>query len=218
MNKDFLKEASLDASGFVLLSDVCPDVIQEIRYYSTYNFVGERINGYEEPIALLTEPAARALKVVSDKANIMGYRLKAFEAYRPVEASVHFMLWGINDLDQRMKPYFYPELDKEDIFKEGYIVKQSTHSRGSAVDVTLLDMTTGKELDMGSPFDYFDEISHPDSEEVTREQYENRMILRNLMVNNGFIPYECEWWHFMLEDEPYPNTYFNFIVRTSSVK
>ncbi len=211
-------DRTLDAAGFVLLSDVVPSIVQEIRYFSTFNFIGDRIDGYEEPCALLTKDAARALKAVSNEMLVQGYRLKIFDAYRPVNAVKHFILWGIEDEDIRMKPYFYPEIDKQDTFALGYIAKQSSHSRGSAIDLTLLDMATGKELDMGSPFDMFSERSHPDYRGITDEQYENRMILQKSMVRNGFVPYECEWWHFMLKDEPFPDTYFNFPVAAASVK
>ncbi len=201
-----------DASGFVLLSDFVPHIVQEIRYFSTYNFIGERIDGYEEPVALLTKEAARALKAVSNELFVQGYRLKVFDTYRPVAAVKQFILWGIEDQDIRMKPYFYPTLEKQELFQKGYIAKQSSHSRGSAIDLTLLDMRTGRELDMGSPFDLFSERSHPDCRDVTEEQYENRMLLQRTMVRNGFLPLDCEWWHFVLKDEPYPDTYFAFPV------
>ena len=207
-----------DTSGFVLLSDYVPGILQEIRYYSTYNFVGERIDGYEEPCALLTIEAARALKSVSNEMIVKGYRLKVFDAYRPVSAVKHFILWAIEDQDIRMKPYFYPDVEKQELFSLGYIAKESSHSRGSAVDLTLLDMKTGKELDMGSSFDMFSEISHPDYRGITEEQYDNRMFLQSAMINNGFQPLECEWWHFSLKDEPYPNTYFSFPVTTRSLR
>ena len=215
---DFQKRAETDASGFVLLSDHVPGIVQEIRYFSTYNFVGDRIDGYEEPVAILTKEAARALKTVANQANVMGYRLKIFDAYRPATAVKHFVLWGIEDLDQRMKPFFYPELEKQALFTEGYIASKSSHSRGSTVDLTLLDMRTGKELDMGSPFDFFSEVSHPDCRTITDEQYANRMTLQELMTKNGFRPIDCEWWHFTLEDEPYPDTYFSFPVAKDVLK
>ncbi|MBR6889549.1 MAG: M15 family metallopeptidase, partial [Clostridia bacterium] len=167
---------------------------------------------YEAPVALLTIEAARALKAVAAEVNVQGYRLKVFDAYRPANAIKHFALWGVEDLDLRMKPYFYPDLEKQELFKQGYIASQSSHSRGSAVDLTLLDMRTGKEVDMGSPFDLFSELSHPDSRAVTDEQYENRMFLQKAMTRNGFVPIDCEWWHFALGDEPYPDTYFEFPV------
>ena len=212
MADEYKNRVTMDSSGFVLLADYVPGIVQEIRYYSTYNFVGDRVDGYEAPCALLTIEAARAVKTISNRANVMGYRLKVFDAYRPARAVRHFVLWGIEDLDQRMKPFFYPELEKQELFEEGYIASQSSHSRGSTIDLTLLDMNTGMELDMGSPFDYFGEISHPDYKGITEEQYSNRMLLRNLMVENGFVPIDCEWWHFTLKDEPYPDTYFEFPV------
>ena len=207
-----------EAAGFVLLSDVVPHVVQEIRYFSTFNFVGERIDGYEEPCALLTVEAARALKSVSSELIVQGYRLKVFDAYRPVMAVKHFIFWAIEDEDVRMKPFFYPDIDKQDAFELGYIAKQSSHSRGSAIDLTLLDMRTGRDLDMGGPFDLFSQVSHPDYRGITDEQYANRMLLRAAMERNGFEPYECEWWHFRLADEPFPDTYFNFPVAAASVK
>ncbi len=117
-----------------------------------------------------------------------------------------------------MKPYFYPGVEKQELFSLGYIAKESSHSRGSTVDLTLLDMKTGKEVDMGSPFDLFDEISHPDYRGITEEQYYNRMFLQNAMVNNGFQTLDCEWWHFSLKDEPYPDTYFSFPVTVRSLR
>ena len=215
---DYKEKVIMDSSDFVLLSDYVPGIVQEIRYYSTYNFVGDRIDGYEEPVAILSKEAARALKGVANEANAMGYRLKIFDAYRPARAVRHFVFWGIEDLDLRMKPFFYPQLEKQVLFQRGYIAKESSHSRGSTVDLTLLDMGTGKEVDMGSPFDLFDPISHPDCREVTDEQYDNRMLLQNLMVRAGFEPIDCEWWHFTLADEPYPDTYFDFPVSSSYLR
>lgn len=207
-----------DPSGFVLLADHIPNIVQEIRYYSTYNFIGERIDGYEEPCALLTKEAARALKGVSNELIVRGYRLKVFDAYRPACAVRRFVLWGIEDTDIRMKEYFYPDLEKQELFAKGYIAKQSSHSRGSAIDLTLLDMKTGKEVDMGSPFDLFGEVSHPDHHGITNEQYENRMILQSAMLRGGFEPLGCEWWHFRLKDEPYPDTYFEFPVSSEYLR
>ena len=218
MRTDHINKTAMDPSGFVLLSDLVPNIIQEIRYFSTYNFIGERIDGYEEPCALLTIEAARALKGASNELFVQGYRLKVFDAYRPACAVRQFVLWGIEDQDIRMKPYFYPDLKKQDLFAKGYIAKQSSHSRGSAIDLTLLDMKTGKEVDMGSPFDLFSGMSHPDCRDITDEQFENRMTLQNVMVRNGFKPIDCEWWHFSLDNEPYPDTYFEFPVSSSYLR
>ena len=218
METDYRRKVTMDPSGFVVLADAVPGIVQEIRYYSTYNFIGERIDGYEEPAALLTREAARALKAVSNEMNVMGYRLKVFDAYRPACAVRQFVLWGIEDTDVRMKPYFYPDLPKQELFAKGYIASRSGHSRGSTVDLTLLDMATGKEVDMGSPFDLFSPVSHPDSPAVTKEQHDNRMLLQKVMVRNGFAPIDCEWWHFTLRDEPYPDTYFEFPVSAVYLK
>ena len=202
-----------DSSGFVVLGEYIPDIIQEIRYYSTYNFVGDRIDGYEMPCALMTREAAEALKKVSDDVMKIGYRLKIYDAYRPQRAVNHFVRWAKDIKDTRMKNYFYPELDKSRLFPEDYIMEKSGHSRGSTVDLTLFDMKTGKELDMGGTFDYFGEKSHPDYKKITKQQFKNRMILRDVMVKHGFKPLYSEWWHFTLENEPYPDTYFTFPVK-----
>ena len=206
-----------DSSDFVLVTDVVPDAIFEIRYYSTYNFVGDRIDGYEEPLAFMTKEAADALKEVSDDVKDDGYRLKIYDAYRPQEAVTDFVEWAKDD-DTEMKEYFYPELDKDVLFPQGYyIAEHSGHSRGSTVDLTLFDMETEKEVDMGGTFDYFGEESHPDYKGITEEQYNNRMILREAMTEHGFKPLPEEWWHFTLEDEPYPDTYFTFPVNSEAL-
>ena len=198
---------------FVVLADVVPDIIQEIRYYSTYNFVGERIDGYEEPVAIMTEKAANALKKVSDDLKTQGYRLKVYDSYRPQRAVNHFIRWAEAVNDTLMKPYFYPLVDKSKLFELDYICAKSGHSRGSTVDLTLFDMNTEKEVDMGGTFDYFGELSHPDYKDITSEQYRNRMILREAMIKHGFNPFDTEWWHFTLKDEPFPDTYFDFSVK-----
>ncbi len=218
MEIDYKKRVTMDSSAFVLLSDYVPAILQEIRYYSTYNFIGDRIDGYEDPCAILTADAARALKSVSNELNVKGYRLKIFDAYRPVSAVKHFTLWGIEDLDLRMKPFFYPELEKQELFRKGYIASRSSHSRGSTVDLTLLDMRTGREVDMGSPFDLFSEVSHSDYRGITAEQYDNRMLLQSAMIRNGFVPIDCEWWHFTLREEPFPDTFFEFPVSSEYIR
>lgn len=202
-----------DPSGFVVLTDVVPDVILEIRYFSSFNFVGTRVDGYEQPVALMTREAARALKAVSDEAISLGYRLKIWDTYRPQMAVDHFCRWGENVTDTLTKRYFYPYLDKDVVFDQGYIARRSGHSRGSVVDLTLVDMKTGRDIDMGYGFDWFGGESHPDYRGITEEQYANRMLLRGLMLKHGFLPIEEEWWHFILKDEPYPDTYFTFPVR-----
>jgi D-alanyl-D-alanine dipeptidase len=221
-----------DTSQFVTLTDAVPDAILEIRYYGTYNFVGQRIDGYEQPTALLTRQAAKALKTVSDNVMAQGYRLKIYDAYRPQRGVDHFVRWAANVEDTLMKPYFYPDLDKSVLFEQEYIMEKSGHTRGSTVDLTLFDMQTEKELDMGGTFDWFGPESHPDfcgnpetgeytgdnsksptGRSITEEQFRHRMILRKAMLEGGFKALDSEWWHFTLRDEPFPDTYFTFPVR-----
>lgn len=204
---------SVDSSDFVLLAEAVPDAILEIRYYSTYNFVGSRIRGYERPVAYLTKEAAEALRKVSDEVIRKGYRLKIYDAYRPQRAVNHFAEWAKKVDDTKMKQYFYPELDKSVLFEQDYINYKSGHSRGSTVDLTLFDMNTEKEADMGGTFDYFGEKSHPDYKGLTPAQYNCRMILREAMMKHGFKPLYSEWWHFTLENEPFPDTYFDFPIK-----
>ena len=219
-----------DESQFVMLAEAIPDAILEIRYYGTYNFVGTRIDGYEEPTALLTRQAADSLRAVSDDVKQQGYRLKIYDAYRPQKAVSHFVRWSKAVDDTLMKRYFYPDLPKSVLFEQNYIIEKSGHTRGSTVDLTLFDMATEKELDMGGTFDWFGSESHPDfcgnpetgeyrqevSESgitITAEQFAHRMILRRAMLRHGFKPLDSEWWHFTLKEEPFPDTYFNFPVR-----
>lgn len=206
-----------DSTGFVSVTDVIPDAELDIRYYSGHNFVGDRIDGYEEPLALICEEAAYALKNAADDLREQGYRIKIFDAYRPRRAVEHFASWASDWSDTRMKAEFYPSVDKSLLFDYGYIAYYSGHSRGSKVDMTLVDIATGAELDMGGSFDYFDTVSHPDCYGVTEEQYQNRMTLRSAMTANGFYPCATEWWDFTLSAEPYPSTYFDFPVSSASL-
>ncbi|MBQ9304613.1 M15 family metallopeptidase [Butyrivibrio sp.] len=212
MNKKQKYPVSMESSGFVNVSDIVPDVILEIRYYSTFNFIGDRIDGYEQPVALLTKEAAVALKKASDEFIREGYRLKIYDAYRPQRAVDHFVRWAEDISDIRMKEIFYPDVSKKDLFSLGFIAKHSGHSRGSTVDLALFDMSKGRETDMGGYFDYFGEISHSDYEKISKEQQRNRKLLKEIMMKNGFLPLKEEWWHFTLKDEPYPDTYFDFPV------
>ena len=208
-----------DTSQFVTLTDVVPDVILEIRYFGTYNFVGDRIDGYLEPTALLTKQAADSLRAVSDDVIKLGYRLKIYDAYRPQMAVDHFVRWAADFDDTRMKTYFYPNLEKNVLFPQEYICEKSGHTRGSTLDLTLFDMATEKELDMGGTFDWFGPESHPDfTEGITKQQFQNRMILRDAMMRHGFKPFNTEWWHFTLENEPFPDTYFTFPVKQLTSK
>lgn len=225
-------EPTDDNSEFVTLADMVPDAVLEIRYYGTYNFVGTRIDGYMEPTALLTRKAAERLKAVSDDVMAQGYRLKIYDAYRPQMAVDHFVRWSLDIPDTLMRAYFYPDLDKGVLFEQKYIMAESGHTRGSTVDLTLFDVATEKEVDMGGTFDWFGVESHPDfcgnpetgeynpnddrapsGKTITEEQFKNRMILRRAMLRHGFKPLESEWWHFTLVDEPFPDTYFTFPIK-----
>ena len=197
---------------FVSLTEAVPDAILEIRYFGTYNFVGARIDGYLAPTALLTQEAADSLKAVSDDVMKLGYRLKIYDAYRPQCAVDHFVRWSKDPADTLTKRYFYPMLDKPVLFQQDYIMEKSGHTRGSTVDLTLFDMNTEKEVDMGGTFDWFGEESHPDYTGITPEQFANRMILREAMLRHGFKPLDSEWWHFTLKNEPFPDTYFTFPI------
>lgn len=197
-------------AGFVSLSRYIPDAILELRYATTYNFVGERMPGYEQPVALLTREAAQALREVSDEMLAKGYRLKIYDAYRPQQTTDRFSQWAMDLDDQKMKSYFYPEEEKATLVDKGYLSTRSIHSRGSSVDLTLLDMSTGQNVDMGGNFDYFGPSSRRDYRNLTEEQKANRRLLRETMEAHGFKSIRAEWWHFTLKDEPYPDTYFNF--------
>ena len=215
----------MDSSGFVNITDVVPDAILEIRYYSTYNFVGARIDGYEQPFALITKEAADSLRAVSDELLNKGYRIKIYDAYRPQMAVDHFVRWAEDISDTTMRQVFYPNVDKSLLFEQLYIMERSGHTRGSTVDLTLVDALSGREVDMGGVFDWFGGESHPDycgnpdtgewsemENGLTEQQFRNRQILREAMLRHGFKPLDSEWWHFTLANEPYPDTYFNFPV------
>jgi len=201
-------------SAFVRLADVVSDIIQEIRYYSTFNFVGRRVPGYEAPVAWMTRQAADSLKAVSDELVAKGYRLKVFDAYRPQQAVLYFVGWARQASDTLMKASFYPRVRKDSLFMKGYISSRSAHARGSTIDLTLFDMQTEREVDMGGTYDLLDTISHVFYREgLTPDQIRHRMLLRESMMRHGFKPVRTEWWHFQLIDEPYPATSFDFPVR-----
>ncbi len=210
------KSPEYDSSDFVDITTIIPNILLDIRYYSTYNFVGERIEGYKEPLALMTKEAANALKEVSKYLYEKGYLIKIFDSYRPQRAVDFFVKWSKND-DIKMKKYFYPNFEKKNIIPGGYLASKSGHSKGSTVDLTLFDMNKGKEIDMGGTFDFFGEISHPDYLNITEEQKKNRQLLIDSMRKFGFEVISTEWWHFYFKNQPFPNTYFNFEVSRESL-
>lgn len=199
--------------GFVDLGQFAPAIRLEVRYFGSDNFVGEPIDGYQAARVYMTGEAATALRSVQQRLERFGLGLKVFDAYRPQRAVDHFVRWAEDLGDERMKARYYPDVDKANLFSDGYIASRSGHSRGSTVDLTLVDLDTGTELDMGTPWDYFDLASWPDSDQVTAQQQANRLLLRTLMQDAGFQPLTTEWWHFNLADEPFPDTYFDFPVQ-----
>jgi D-alanyl-D-alanine dipeptidase len=196
--------------GFTYLDS---SILLEIRYASTFNFIGTVIDGYERPRGIMTVEASAALTNASNLAMEQGYRLKVFDAYRPYRAHEHFVRWGQDLNDTLMQSYFYPGMDKASLFN-GYIAfSGDPHSSGSTVDLTLVDMVTGVELDMGTHYDLLGPASQYYSNAISPDQMANRTILRNIMIESGFVPYDGEWWDFTLANEPYPYQYFDFPVR-----
>lgn len=199
--------------GFVDAASVVPGLRVEMRYAGAHNFVGRRVDGYEAPVCILTREAAEALARVQAELAPRGLGIKVFDCYRPQRAVADFARWAGDLSDQSTKAEFYPNVDKSRLFELGYIAARSGHSRGSTVDLTLIDLATGAEIDMGSPFDLFDTRSWPSDETVSAEARANRLQLQNAMREHGFRSLREEWWHFTLEGEPHPQTYFDFVVR-----
>jgi len=186
-------------------------LIVEARYAGHENFMGRPVAGYQANKAFLSTPAAEALSAAQAELVAEGLGLKVFDAYRPQRAVDDFMAWCADVDDQARKADYYPDVDKSQLVAEGYIAEKSGHSRGSTVDLTIVQH--GVELDMGSGFDFFGPISHYAADGLTDAQKANRKLLRDVMTRHGFEPYAPEWWHFTLRHEPYPDTYFNFPVR-----
>lgn len=229
------------AGAFVSLHDVAPSVIVEMRYTTHHNFIGRPIRGYDQPLCLLTTQAAQAVRQVQADVRAKGYTLKVYDCYRPQRAVDDFVAWGKRLSDQRMKAEFYPRVDKRLVFKEGYIARQSGHSRGSTLDLTLVRLPATRQeryrrgqrlvdcaapkgvrfgdnsIDMGTGYDCFDPLAHPLNGRVHGVQRRNRLLLRHAMLRRGFKPLPTEWWHFTLRDEPFPDTYFNFPISRSSL-
>lgn len=197
---------------FVNVKDAIPKVEVDVRYYSDDNFVGKRVDGYNKPIVYLTKEAAAALSKVQAELMKESLGLKIFDGYRPQKAVNHFVRWAKVPSDTLTKSKYYPEVRKADVFKLGYVASRSGHSRGSTVDLTIIDLETGEELDMGSGWDFFGPISWHAATNITSKQKANRLKLKNVMSKYGFKAYSKEWWHYTLRDEPFPNRYFDFNV------
>lgn len=200
-------------SGFVDLAAHVPGIAVEARYASSENFIGTPIEGYEQPVCLLTRQAADALAAVQADLAPRGLGLKVFDCYRPVRAVAHFVRWSRDPADQRNKAQYYPDVDKRDLFRLGYLASRSAHSRGSTVDLTLVTLADGRELDMGTPYDFLSPRSAHSSAAVGVQERANRKLLAEAMSRRGFRSYAKEWWHFTLRNEPFPDTYFDFPVR-----
>lgn len=199
-------------AGFVYLDAHVPGVVLDIRYHGAGNFLGRPVPGYEAPVCILTLKAADALKGVEADAAREGRRLKIFDGYRPQRAVDEFIRWSQDESDQIAKMDYYPNIEKCDLFDLGYLARRSSHSRGSTVDLTIID-AKNRELDFGTPFDLFDERSHTENASISSTAMANRQWLLKLMRNHGFANIPEEWWHFTLEDEPFPDTYHDFPVR-----
>lgn len=232
------KPSSLLPQGFVYLAAIDPSIKQSVRYHSNHNFLGRRVKGYQRAVIIMTEQAAHALQRVQEELRPLGYSLLVYDAYRPQTAVNDFIAWSEDIADQPMKKQYYPDVDKARVFELGYVAKKSGHSRGSTVDLTLIKrdakvrkgmsireqertLTDGStiiflddnSLDMGSSFDLLGRYSHPDTTApVTAEHHKNRELLRDLMVKHGFKQSTCEWWHYTLRNEPFPDTYFDFMI------
>ena len=201
--------------SFILMSAYLPTVVFDIRYAGVNNFVGGKITGYEQPLCFLTQKTAVALKAVQEELDQKGYRLKIFDCYRPQRAVNHFVEWAKQPDDPKMKKQYYPNEEKSKLIEKGYIAEKSGHSRGSTVDLTLVQKSTSLELDMGTPFDYFDPRSATLTSSVQGQAKQNRLLLKNVMEKHGFENYAKEWWHYTLKDEPFKNRYFDVVISES---
>lgn len=198
--------------GFVYVKEVIPDIEVSLSYFGSENFVGDTINGYHANTLILSSASAKALAKVQAEVQSKNLCLLVFDGYRPQTAVNHFVIWAKDLNDTLQKTKYYPKVEKRYLFRDGYIASRSGHSRGSTVDLTLVDGNTGKQLDMGTPFDFFGLESAVNYQELSLEQKTNRAILQEAMQKHGFRNYPQEWWHFTLRNEPYPDTYFDFLV------
>jgi zinc D-Ala-D-Ala dipeptidase len=229
-------------AAFVSLHQVDPTILLDIRYYTNHNFVGRRIHGYRDPICILTRPAAEGLKRVQAALVPRGYTLKVYDCYRPQRAVNDFVRWAERLNDQKMKREFYPRVDKSRLFADGYIAERSGHSRGSTMDLTLVKLPPRRQprwsfrrfglvpcfapyrkrfpdntIDMGTGYDCFDTLAHTLDPRIQGKQLANRLLLKSAMEAAGFTNYANEWWHYTLNDEPFPDTYFDFPVSCRSL-
>jgi len=198
--------------GFVYAKDSIKDLDVELRYYTTNNFVGDTIDGYQSNKLILTKETVEALKKVQHDLQQQNLCLKVYDGYRPQRAVNHFMRWAKDLNDTINKQQFYPDVEKRYLFREEYIATRSGHSRGSTLDLTIIDGITSEPLDMGSPYDFFGKESWVNHDDLTKEQKANRQLLQTVMLKHNFRNYAKEWWHFTLRWEPFPKTYFDFEI------
>lgn len=232
----FASAAEKIPEGFVDIRDVIPDIELDIRYFGPHNFVGEKVDGYNAAKCILTKEAAAALSHVQQELHKFSLSLKIYDCYRPQQAVDHFVRWAKEIKNTKTKKEFYPTIDKRNLFKDGYIDSKSGHSRGSTIDLTIVPMPVQKQekyvpgqklsacylpaekrfkdngIDMGTGFDCFHELSHTENKNIGYQQRLNRLLLKTLMAKNGFRNFEKEWWHYTLNNEPFPETYFNFPI------
>ncbi len=227
-------------ADFVALRDIDSSILQDIRYATSHNFTGDRVDGYLTPTCILTRPAAEALSRAQQDFLERGYTLKVYDCYRPQRAVNDFVGWAEDLADQRMKAEFYPRVDKSTLFADGYIAEHSGHSRGSTFDITLVPLPAAvtppylpgqplidcvapqpirfpdNSIDMGTGFDCFDTLAHTADPRINGDQAKNRLLLGEGLERYGFVNYDKEWWHFTLNPEPYPDTFFDFPIVAGS--
>lgn len=199
--------------GFVYLKDIDASIVQDMRYSGSNNFIGRPITGYHSATCIISLPAAKALSRIQTSLKKQHLSLKMYDCYRPQMAVDDFITWSQDNADHKMKAAYYPNIDKSELFEKGYLAAKSAHTRGSTADLTLISTETGKELEMGTHFDYMDPASHHGVKTLSKSAQHNRLRLKKLMIENGFDPYDAEWWHYTLKNEPFPDTYFNFPVK-----
>lgn len=199
-------------SNFVYLNTIDDSILLDMKYFTDDNFLGRPVAGYHKVNCIITEPAALALSSVQKKLLSKNMSLKVFDCYRPQTAVNDFVAWSKDAHDQKMKNLHYPNINKADFFTLGYVSANSSHTRGSTADLTIVDLDNHQELDMGTCFDFMDELSHTLSSNISAQAMQNRLLLKNLMEQAGFVGFDKEWWHFTLKNEPYPDTYFDFLI------
>ncbi|WP_313511587.1 M15 family metallopeptidase [Sphingobacterium sp.] len=199
--------------SFVNLKEQIPNLEIDLRYYGSHNFLGRPVKGYKANKVFISREAANALIQIQKELNQQGLGIKVFDAYRPQQAVNNFKEWALDIADTAAKKEFYPDVDKRNLFKLGYIAEKSGHSRGSTIDLTIINLKDKNELDMGTGFDYFGEPSHHDYSNLSPQQKANRKLLKDIMEKHGFKAIEEEWWHYTLKNEPFKDQYFDFKVK-----